>query len=128
MKKLLLSFLLLFCCSILTHAQQIFFCEKADSSGNPVKQSQVFKIKKEGGIISCLIKQNDRLETGILRFDIFKIVNGKENFESTFTRNIDPTFTWFSSQLTFKKTGDYVVYVYDQSDHLIKAGKVKLTY
>ena len=120
-----LIILLLFIPTLLP-AQQVFFCESVDRLGIPKNASKEFTIGSDGGFIKILVKQNKEIGSENVVFDVYKLENGKEHFNNTLKMSIQPAVTWFYKEITFFKSGDYNVYVYDERDKLLGVGTVKI--
>ena len=110
----------------LLSAQQVFFCESVDRLGIPKNASKEFTIGSDGGFIKILVKQNKEIGSENVVFDVYKLENGKEHFNNTLKMSIQPAVTWFYKEITFFKSGDYNVYVYDERDKLLGVGTVKI--
>lgn len=121
----LVIILLLFIPTLLS-AQQVFFCESVDRLGIPKNASKEFTIGSDGGFIKILVKQNKEIGSENVVFDVYKLENGKEHFNNTLKMSIQPAVTWFYKEITFFKSGDYNVYVYDERDKLLGVGTVKI--
>jgi hypothetical protein len=122
----LLLFLLMF--PLAVNSQRVVFCEKVDNVGNPSSVSDRFTISKSGGYIKILVRGNQKLESKFVVFDIYSIKDKKEVFESSIRMETNPVNTWFYKELTFYKEGDFIVYVYDERDQMLGAGKVTLSF
>ncbi|TAH41561.1 MAG: hypothetical protein EYC69_07965 [Bacteroidetes bacterium] len=109
-------------------AQKLSFCENVDVNGKITGASEVFTIGNSGGYFQLMVRMPGQVNSRFVLFDVYWVnpTTQKETFENSIRVPVDPTWTWFKKEVTFYKEGDYVVYVYDDQDHLISAGKVKI--
>lgn len=75
-----------------------------------------------------LVKPNRTVSTSNVILDVYKVNDGKEIFDNTIRISVDPAITWFYKEVAFYKEGDFIVYVYDERDQLLGAGKVKVSF
>ena len=125
--SLLLLFLFLFCTQN-SFSQKVTFCENVDPNGKVSGASEVFTIGNSGGYFQLMVRMPGQINSRFVLFDVYWVnpSTQKETFENSIRVPVDPTWTWFKKEVTFYKGGDYVVYVYDDQDHLVSAGKVKI--
>ena len=122
--RVFLFFILLFI-SLSSRSQQITFCESVDSKGNPVHASQSFAIPADGGFLEVLVSLPTQVNATQVTYDLFQVnEENKEIFESTIKQDVKPVFSWFSKKITFRHSGAYNVYVYDEKDRLLCTGRV----
>jgi hypothetical protein len=109
-------------------SQKLTFCENVDPAGVVTGASEVFTIGTSGGYFQLLVNMPGEIASRHVLFDVYWIdpTSEKELFENSIRVPVDPTWTWFKKEVTFYKAGDYVVYVYNDQDQLISAGKVKI--
>ncbi len=111
-----------------TSAQKLTFCESVDVGGKYTGASDVFTVSSAGGYFQLLVNLADKVASKHVLFDVYWVdpTTKKELFENSIRVPVDPTWIWFKKEVTFYKAGDYVVYVYNDQDLLISAGKVKI--
>jgi len=109
-------------------SQQLVFCERVDSNnGSPYNPSTTFSMSRNGGYLDMLVTLQRPVNSDYVTFDLFKInEDSHEVFENTIRHQVEPDFTWFSNKTSFFKEGIYHVYVYDDKDQLLCAGKVSV--
>jgi len=109
-------------------AQKVTFCENVDPNGKVTGASEVFTIGNSGGYFQLMVRMPEQVNSRFALFDVYWVnpITQKETFENSIRVPVDPTWTWFKKEVTFYKGGDYVVYVYNDQDHLVSAGKVKI--
>ena len=108
-------------------AQQIFFCESVDKEGKPSGTSNTFSIAPKGSYLNVLVKLPAPAGTTRIIYDLYAVDSlGQEKFESTTSQDIPSEWTWFHKGFTFYRPGQYAVYVYDDSEKLLVAGKLIL--
>ncbi len=112
----------------LVYGQKLTFCENVDPAGKFTGASEVFTVGTSGGYFQLLVNMPGQVSSRHVLFDVYWIepVSKKEIFENSIRVPVDPTWTWFKKEVTFYKAGDYIVYVYNDQDHLISSGKVKI--
>jgi hypothetical protein len=126
-RNFLFLFIILLFISIDTFSQSLTFCESVDSNGNPKGSSGKFTIHTGGGFLEGLVTLPREVNSTFATYDIFKLdEENKELFESTIRQTLKPEFTWFSQRITFKKSGTYHVYVYDDRDRLLCVGIIAI--
>jgi hypothetical protein len=91
-----------------------------------MNESTVFRIGNKGGFFDLLVRLTHPAQTKGVKYDIFRLENGKESYEATYKQEISESSTWFEKELTFLKGGDYNIYVYTDEDKLLCVGKVKV--
>lgn len=123
--RILILFLLL---SLTGSAQSVLFCEDVSAEGKPVHASSYFIIGNNGGSLMMLIQLSDVINSHSLKIDVFKMNEDtkKEIYHSSIQANPKPHYTWFKKEINFHEAGEYIVYVYDETDKLIGVGKVRI--
>src|SRR5689334_6698343 len=125
MKILLVVFFL--CGAATAEAQELIFCEKVDAKGNPILKSKSFEIGQEGSFLFLLTKLPRPVNAGKVIYDIYKLDSlNKEELESSYSRVVNPAWTWFKNGFTFYHPGHYAVYIYDESERLLVSGRLEL--
>jgi hypothetical protein len=119
-------FLLTFLFSLEATAQQVLFCESVDRLGNPKNASSSFVVGEKGGYVKVLVKLKNIVNSELVVFDVYRLNENKESFESTLKMDVQPVLTWFYKEITFFKTGTYRIYVYDERDKLLGVGEVQI--
>lgn len=128
MKKLKLFFfaiVIIFAFSLLskTYSQSIYFCEGVDDDGEPISESSVFTIPSEGGYLYVLVQLPYEIDCGEVGFEIYR--NGK--YENTIAMDTEYNWQWFYKQITFYKSGEYNIEVYDYcNNEYIASGTVEI--
>ncbi|MCX6291967.1 MAG: hypothetical protein NT126_09425 [Bacteroidetes bacterium] len=123
--KIFLIHFLILASALSSHSQKITFCEHVDSSGNPKNSSTTFIIRSNGGYLEVLVTLPRDVNSSFVTYDLYTVTGDKkEIFENTIRQNVRSDFTWFSKKINFPKAGYYHVYVYDDRDHLLCAGRV----
>ncbi|HNQ61944.1 MAG TPA: hypothetical protein PKJ62_06105 [Bacteroidia bacterium] len=130
MKKIFGFFLFLFFTISVqtTYSQKLTFCENVDGSGKISGASDVFTIGNSGGYFQLMVNMPGTVSSRHVLFDVYWVnpESRKELFENSIRVPVDPNWTWFKKEVTFYKAGEYIVYVYNDQDHLISSGKVKI--
>ncbi len=121
------SILIILLFPLISSSQQVTFCENVDAAGRATNASDRFKISKKGGYIKLLVNCKKRINSSSVVFDVYSLKDGKELFENSIRMKTNPFNSWFFKELTFYKEGDFIVYVYDETDQLLGVGKVTLT-
>lgn len=126
--KRILAFLFLFFFCITVNGQKLTFCEQVDPAGKISGASEVFTIGNSGGYFQLMVNMPGEVASDHILFDVYRIdpSTEKELFENSIRVPVDPKWTWFKKEVTFYKAGDYIIYVYNDQDKLISAGKVKI--
>ncbi len=105
-----------------TYSQSIYFCEDVDEDGEPINESTVFTIPGSGGYLYVLIQLPYNVDCSSVDLEIYR--NGK--YDTTITINTEEDWNWFWKEVTFYKTGEYTVDVYDCYDDFITSGSLKI--
>jgi len=119
---LILVFVLFSGLSYKIYSQSIYFCEDVDDDGDPINESSVFTIPSDGGYLYVLIQLPNSVDCDGVYLEVYR--NG--NYETTITIDTEPDWDWFWKQVTFYKTGKYVIDVYDCYDDFITSGSLKI--
>jgi len=118
----------LFLLQLSLSAQTVIFCEKVTEDGTARSPSTHFAIGKNGGFLRALVRLNKGIQSEFAIIDIYKVDDKtkSEIYESTVRVSTQPDWTWFSKELVFAKPGNFNVYVYDDKDKLLSAGRIKI--
>lgn len=115
MKKILLL-ALLFVTFILINisiAQSLFFCEGVDKDGNAITPTNLFTISAKGGYLYFLVDLGYEIGTDEVYYEIYRVDSkGKEIYEKTIYKDVDPKSKKFAHQIMFSSPGKYNIYVY----------------
>ena len=115
MKKILLiAFLSLV--SILINssiAQSLYFCEGVDKDGNAITPTNSFTISAKGGYLYFLVDLGYEIGTDEVYYEIYRVDSkGKEIYDKTIYKEVDPKSKKFAHQIMFTTPGKYNIYVY----------------
>lgn len=132
MKKVLLLVFLVAATLTLSNslkAQSLYFCESVDKDGYPVGESTTFTIPSSGGYLNMLVRLPYTLDVYSVRYEIYKVdPYGSETYDNTIYQDTEKNWVWFWKQVTFYKTGNYNVYVYDSNNYLLASNSIKIKY
>lgn len=107
-----------------SNAQSIYFCEGVTSDGYATGESSVFNIGRDGGYLNVLVRLPYEVACRSVRFEIYR--NG--DYDNTIYLDTEKNWVWFYKEITFYKTGNFSVYVYDCFDYLLTSGSVKIQF
>ena len=110
--------------SFASFSQSLTFCDKADAGGKPVNANSVFTVAKNGGPVTMLFTLPAASKLTSVSFDVYKIDNGKEVFQSTLKQPVNGSQNSVSKQMIFYNEGRYRVYVFDDQDKQLSKGEV----
>jgi hypothetical protein len=118
----------LFFVSHLSFSQKLTFCESVDAGGNPKNASTAFTVSQHGGFVNLLVTLPHEVNSTFVTYDLFLVSDDNvETFENTIRLNdVRRDYVWFSKEIIFHKAGAYNVYVYDNKDRLLCAGRVTI--
>jgi len=121
-------FIFLFSFCDISYSQKLTFCESVDNTtGQPKSASTSFLMPAQGGTLDMLVTLPSGINTNFITYDIFQLdEDKKENFENSIKQKVEPDYTWLKKEITFPKAGIYNVYVYDDKDKLLCAGRVTI--
>ena len=105
-------------------AQSLYFCEGVTSDGYPITESSVFNIGSSGGYVKVLVRLPYEVACRSVRFEVYR--NG--NYDNTIYVDTEKSWVWFWKDITFYKTGEYSVYVFDCFDYQLTSGSVRIQY
>ncbi|MBS1516228.1 MAG: hypothetical protein JSS63_14425 [Bacteroidetes bacterium] len=132
MKKLLLIVLLVISASVVSqavNAQSLYFCEDVSKDGYPIGESTVFTIPSGGGYLKMLVRLPYTLDVYSVRYEVYKVDSyGNETYDNTIYQDTEKSWVWFWKQITFYKSGNYNVYVYDSNNYLLASSSIKIKY
>ena len=127
--KVLRFFILLFVLTIsvslidFSFSQSIYFCEGVENDGEPINESSVFTIPENGGYLYVLVQLPFEIDCGEVAIEIYR--NGK--YDNTINMDTEYNWTWFYKQITFYKSGEYNIEVYDYcNNEFIASGTVEI--
>lgn len=106
------------------NAQSIYFCEDVTGDGYPITESSVFNIGRDGGYLNVLVRLPYEVACRSVRFEIYR--NGE--YDNTIYMDTEKSWVWFYKQITFYKSGNFSVYVYDCFDYMLTSGSVKIQF
>lgn len=115
---------LLFALNSNASAQTMYFCEGVDNDGYAITPSSVFNINSSGGYLYVLTRLPYSVGCNSVRLEIYR--NG--NYDNTIYLDTEKNWTWFWKQITFYKSGDYTVYLYNCYDELVTTGDVRINF
>ncbi len=105
-----------------SYSQTISFCEGVTDDGEPTNPSSKFTIPESGGYLDVLVDLGYEVDCSSVDFEIYR--NGK--YDNTISMDTKDNWTWFYKQITFYKSGEYTIDVYDCNDDLIVSGTVEI--
>lgn len=108
------------------YSQKVYFCEAVDFLGNPEKAATEFTIPASGGFVKILVRLKKDVNCRNVVFDLYRLEKGKEILDNSIRMSVEPYLIWFYKEITFRKEGEFNVYVYDDKDQLLGIGKVKI--
>jgi hypothetical protein len=107
-------------------SQSLTFCDKVDGTGKAVNANSAFTIAKNGGPVTLLFTLPAGSRVATVNFDLYKIDNGKEVFQSTMKQPVNAAQGWVSKQITLYNEGKYRVYVFDDQDKQLAKGELTI--
>ncbi len=119
---LLTVFVVLFSTINQSFAQSIYFCEGVDDDGQPINESDTFTIPSGGGYLYALVHLPYEVDCDFVNIDVYR--NG--NYETTIGMDTEYNWTWFWKQITFYKSGDFDIEVYDCDDNFLVSGSLRI--
>ena len=105
-----------------TYSQSIYFCEGVDDDGEPIDESSRFTIPEDGGYLYVLVQLPYEVGCRKVTLEIYR--NG--SYDNTLTIDSERDWTWFWKKITFYKSGEFTVDVYDCNDDLLVTGTVDI--
>jgi flagellar hook assembly protein FlgD len=118
MKTLLAASIVLFVFANANAQTSLKFCVDIGKAGTCKTQTSEFKISKDGGTISFLLKSAVPLGVTDVNYKIYKLLdNGQEVYNSTINQKLDTAWTFAWEEAVFYDEGTYKVKVFDASGH-----------
>jgi len=105
-----------------SYSQTIYFCEDVDDNGEPIAESSRFTIPEDGGFLYVLVQLPYEVGCRTVSLEIYR--NG--SYDNTISIDSEKNWTWFWKKITFYKSGEFTVDVYDCNDDLIISGTVDI--
>ncbi|KAA0210007.1 MAG: hypothetical protein UZ04_CHB001000231 [Chlorobi bacterium OLB4] len=128
MKKILIALVFILAASTVvtavSSAQSLYFCEGVDSDGYPINESSTFNISRDGGYLYVLTRLPYRVDCRSVSIVIYR----NNEYDNTIYVDTERDWVWFWKQITFYKSGDYDIYVYDCNDYLLTSGYLRINY
>ncbi|MEO8231667.1 MAG: hypothetical protein ABI638_05270 [Ignavibacteriota bacterium] len=106
----------------LSSSQTIYFCEDVDDDGEPINESSQFTIPSNGGYLNVLVQLPYEADCETFNLEIFR----NEKYENTLSVSTKSDWSFFWKQVSFYKSGEYTIDVYDCNDELITSGTVNI--
>ncbi|MGH2576055.1 MAG: hypothetical protein ACRDFC_10190 [Ignavibacteria bacterium] len=116
--------LTLFTISNSINAQTLYFCEGVDKDGYPVTESSVFNISRDGGYLYFLVRLPYEINCRSVRYEIYR----DGSYDNTVYQDTERNWVYFWKEITFYKTGNYTVDVYDCYDYRLASGSVRIQF
>ena len=110
--------------SEISFSQSLTFCDKTDASGKAVNANTTFTVAKNGGPVTMLFTTSPAAKLSTVSFDVYRLDNGKEVFQSTLKQPVTGGQNWVAKQMTFYNEGRYRVYVFDDQDKPLARAEV----
>lgn len=109
------------------HSQTLYFCESVDKEEKPISQTNSFAISPKGGYLYFFVDLGYEIKTDEVYYEIYRVDSkGKEIYDRTIYKDVDPKATKFYHQITFSSLGRYNVYVYRGDGIYITSGSLKI--
>jgi hypothetical protein len=127
LKKLFIYSLFLFAFIVFfqtANAQRLYFCEDVSSDGDPIGASSSFTIRNEGDYLKFLVKLPYEVGCRSISYKIYR--NG--DYDNTVYQDTERSWVWFWKEISFYKTGEYDIYVYDCSDNLLASNTLRISW
>jgi hypothetical protein len=103
------------------------FCENVSPEGKAQMPSNSFMITKEGGLMTLLLKSDEKIPSQDLDFKIFYINdNGKEEEISKISQKIEPGWNYVWKELVFFDPGNYRVKAYSSTGTYLTSANLNL--
>ncbi len=97
----------------LSFAQTLYFCEGVDKDGNAITSTTSFNISSKGGYLYFLVDLGFEVGSDEVYYEIYKVDSkGKEIYDRTVYKEVDPKAKKFAHQIMFTVPGKYNIYVY----------------
>lgn len=94
-------------------AQTLYFCEGIDKEGKAITPTTSFNISSKGGYLYFLVDLGFEIGTDEIYYEIYRVdTKGKEIYDRTVYKEVDPKSKKFSHQIMFTSPGKYNIYVY----------------
>lgn len=94
-------------------AQTLYFCEGVDKDGNAITPTTSFNITPKGGYLYFLVDLGFEVGTDEVYYEIYRVdTKGKEIYDRTIYKEVDPKAKKFAHQIMFTTPGKYNIYVY----------------
>lgn len=105
-----------------SYSQSIYFCEGVDDDGEPINESTRFTIPADGGYLYVLVQLPYEIDCSSVEIEIYR----NDKYDNTISMDTKNNWTWFWKQITFYKSGEFTVDLYDCNDDLVISGTVDI--
>ncbi len=129
MKKVLLFYFvgLVFGFSNLLLAQALYFCDSVSANGNAITPATSFNISQKGGYLYFLVDVGFEIGTDEVYYEIYRVDSkGKEIYDKTIYKSVDPRSKKFAHQIMFTTPGKYNIYVYKGDGIYITSNSLRI--
>lgn len=108
-------------------AQEIYFCESYTEDGEPIGAVNKLPIKPYGTAIYILFdNENKSISDNVLYVFIDKLLDGSFRPYESKTINVEKNKAWAVTNFEFKETGNYQIYVMNNSQKKLAGGKLEV--
>lgn len=104
---------------------RVLLCEDVTENGDPVTESSVFNIGRDGGYVYILVDHTKEFKTTELIVDVFK-GDGYKDFVETKRFTVESNWVWTKFKYTFYTPGNYKIIVYNKDEVLLNSGYVTI--
>lgn len=109
-------------------AQSLHFCEGVDKNGNAITPTNSFTISAKGGYLYFLVDLGFEIETDEIYYEIYRVDSkGKEIYDRTIYKKVDPDSKRFAHQIMFTSPGKYNIYVYKGDGIYLTSNSLRIT-
>ncbi len=110
------------------YSQSLYFCEEVSKDGNPISSSTVFEISQKGGSLYFWVDVGYEIMTDEVYYEIYRVDSkGKEIYDQTIYKSVDPKAKKFYHQITFQSPGRFNIYVYRGDGIYLTSNSLRIT-
>lgn len=128
MKKIIalgiFSFALFLLSNSNSYSQTLYFCEGVDNDGYPISAASTFNISSNGSYLYVLARLPFKAECNSMKLVIYR--NG--DYDNTIYIDTEYDWTWFWKKVTFYKSGNYDIYLYDCFGESLASKSLRINY
>jgi hypothetical protein len=107
-------------------AVEMVVCAKVTEDGEPLGVTSRFEMNELKFTVYFFVEDENGYGSEKAVFKLYRLENGREILDNTFSMDTKTDWTWFWKSITFSKPGKFKVYTYKSGNELISTKEFEL--